>query len=181
MRLRTAFLRSAAPLFAGVLLLGGCLAAPVATIAPGQTVTVTNRSTRALVISVGWQETVDGRVTAGKTATAVLRPCTDAVAISVSAEMWRDLDGSRGLPVGILVDQSHNVDAVVAGAAPLGTIYPTELPMGLLTPIWTRGDITSLPIHLLVDRGLEVVEVSGAIPSADLDCRPAASGAPTRG
>jgi hypothetical protein len=124
-----------------------------------QMVTATNLSPRVAFLAVGWSESAGGEVSAGKVTWALLPPCGGSATTRVDAVMWQDRNGVRSLPLGIAVDASFNADVWYSQLAPLQSPDLDTLGQVTTLPIWTRGDVTQLPLALVVDPDVTVREV----------------------
>lgn len=164
----------------GLAAAAACTASPSATPDPTQVVTASNHSPRVVFLAVGSNESINGEVTAGEVRWAFLAPCGGTASIAVIPKMWMDRESVRTLAVGLLVDGSFNEDLAFSMLGPGQSFGSGAIPITGLVPMWTRGDVSKLPLAVVVDPDLTVREVDpSAAPTASGQCRPQTGPTPT--
>jgi len=136
-----------------------CSAAATPSPDPTQVVSATNLSARVAFLAVGWSESAGGEVTAGKVTWTLLAPCGGSATARVDAVMWQDRNSVRSLPLGVAIDATFNADVWYSQLAPGQSPDLDTLGQVTTLPIWTRGDVTQLPLSLVVDPDVTVREV----------------------
>lgn len=164
-----------------LVLLAGCVTfAPTPT--TNQDLVLTNLSPRVVLVEVGWVSSGPPPSPPADSAYAVLGPCGGRTTITIRPGMWLDKGGVRGLPADLNIDSSFNADALFGQfeqRSPGSSPGIADLRPRLLSSIWTLGDITTLPLAVVVDPDVSVraVDPSAAQPTLAA-CTPQTKPAP---